>query len=94
METKVSSVALSVKLHYGVEEDLLHVGGVGSSPNLYLNDWAMGTRKDIMAVALRLLAETHDDEVLVIGLVPSQKPATAPETEEEGDPGPGELGGW
>lgn len=89
METKVTSAALSVQLHYAIEEDLLRVGGEGKSPELFLNDWALGTRKDIMAVALKLLAETHDDEVLVIGLVPSQKPAEGSVSEEEG---PTEVG--
>lgn len=90
MNTEVTGVGLSIKLHYDVKEDLLHIGAVGESPEVRLGDWAIGTRADIMAVALKLLAETKDDEVLVIGIVPTEKPATAPESEEEGDLGLGE----
>ncbi len=93
METKITGARLSVRLNYIIEEDLLKVGGDGYSPDIYLNDWALGTRKDIMAVALKLLAESHDDEVLVIGLVPSQKPSEGAQSDEEDDPWLGELGG-
>ncbi len=86
METKITIAALSVQLHYMIEEDLLHVGGEGDSPRLFLNEWALGTRKDIMTVALKLLAETKDDEVLVIGVVPSQKPSEGPESDEDDYP--------
>lgn len=84
METKVTGAALSVQLHYTIEEDLLKVGGEGKSPVLFLNDWSLGSRKDIMAVALKLLSETQDDEVLVIGIVPNVRASEGGTAPEEG----------
>lgn len=94
MKTEVTGVGLSVKLHYDIKEDLLNLGAIGESPEMRLDDWALGARADIMSVALRLLAESKDDEVLVIGLVPSVRPSEGAESAEEEDTGLGELGGW
>ena len=91
MKTEITGVGLSVKLHYDIKEDLLNLGAIGESPEMRLDDWALGARADIMSVALRLLAESKDDEVLVIGLVPSGKPSTGATAPEEEDTGLGEL---
>lgn len=92
MKTEVVSVGMTVKLHYDVKEDLLNVGAVAESPDMGLSDWALGTRADIMKAALRLLAETKDDELLVIGVLPSGKPSEGSLTPEEVELPPSTLG--
>jgi len=87
MKTEITGVGLSVKLHYEVKEDLLDMGGVGDSGDIRLDRWSMGTRTDIMAVALKLLSEIAEDDVLVIGVVPSQKPSTGSVSADSGESG-------
>lgn len=92
MKAEVESIGLSVKLHYGVKEDLLFLGGFGSSDDLYLNEWALGTKRDILDTVLKLLTTVGEDDVLVIGVVPHQRPSDEPVEAEKPPLAPSTLG--
>lgn len=92
MKTEVSGIGLSIKLHYGIKEDLTGIGGTGDSGDVHLDQWSVGTRADILKVALELLASGDQNEVLVIGVVPSVKPVegdlSASQVEKDTEFGP------
>lgn len=73
MNSEVRSVAASVKLHYEVVEDLLCLGATGRTDDLFMNEWALGTRKDVLESAIKLLTMANDDETIIIGIVPNNR---------------------